>query len=272
MGILDKMKASVGIGGTKIKIVLDNEDADYGQGDNITGKVEVTGGNTEQTIDELTIELVCKWIESGDIEQVEYADGSVDIYEDGDEKLKDVLADIVLEKSIHVIEGYQNYFEFDFEVPWGADLTIEKEMEYYLYARADIPGAIDAKDKIIIEIEPSCEIEAVEDVLEDIFDFEFEDEYSDQGSVIVEFLAPQNFPTDRMALMMRNEEEGLEVEMFLDLEDMDLKDYMQSSVGRDVQKYKIFMPYAQINPDDDEPDLDKIADIFKEVFADLKWT
>ncbi|MDH4127535.1 MAG: sporulation protein [Spirochaetota bacterium] len=274
MGVFGKMKAAFGVGGAKIKILLDSEEAVFDQGDVITGKIEVTGGNAEQTINELRLELRLKWIQPGDVVETVDVYGFVNVYEEGDEKHDEVLDEIVLDEPFKVDSNYKNTFDFDFEIPYDASISLDKEIIYYLYARADIPGGVDAKDKIIVEIVPSYEIQAVEKTLEDTFGFGFEGEYSDEGWVMVEFAIPQNFHSNsnRVGLMMKNEDDSLNVELITDLGDMSLGEYIRSFVVRqEIPKYQIIMPYQQIVPNNGDADLKKIAEIFKKVFADLRW-
>ena len=267
------MKAAVGLGSAKIKIVLDEEEASFSQGDVITGHVELIGGKAEQTINELKIQLKLRWLEAGDIEEVHYADGSVEVYEEGDTTQTEVLDEIVLDEPFTVKDGFEEKYNFDFEIPYEADITIDGEIEYYLYARADIGGGIDSKEKLSVEILPSYEILAVEEVLVERFGFEHEGDYSEEGLVYADFVAPRELSDhiDHLALSMRNEDENLFVEVLVDVGDMSARDYMRSSVGQDVQKYEILMPYAQIVPNDGDAELGVIEDIFRKVFQDLGW-
>ena len=266
MGIFDKMKAAVGIGGTKIKIIFnkegeDNENPSYEQGEPVIGKLQITGGNTEQTINELHLQLKVRWTEI--VEEVtEYADGHTEVVEEEDTNTK-VLDEIVDTEPFQVTEGFQKELDFEFPLPYDADISVEGELSYYLYARADIPGAIDARDKASFDLIPSYEIQAVEHVLEEEFGFECEAEYSEEGWVVAEFV-----PTGDMAdvlevlnIRMKNGEEELRAEIVLDMDDR----------VSDDKTFRVAMPYEQIVPGGQEADLKKIAEIFKGVFADLKW-
>ncbi len=276
MGLFNKMKAAVGMGGAKIKILLDNEESTYFQGDVITGRLELTGGSAEQMINLLKIQLKSKWTEPGEVEEVVYADGGVEVYEEADSRHTEVLDEIVMDEPFKVNNGFHETYNFDFEIPYEADITIEGEMEYFLYAQAEISGAIDSRDRVNLVIDPSYEIVSVLSVLEDTFQFEVEDLFSEEGWVMAELITPMSYKLNQasevLGLAMKNEEDGLRIELFLDLEDNNLRDFIESSTGREVSKYKIVMPYEQIVPDDEDADLGKIEEVFSKIFTDLNWT
>ncbi len=276
MGLFGKMKAAVGMGGAKIKIVLDDEETTFHQGDVIVGRLKLTGGDVEQTINLLKIQLKSKWTEPGEVEEVVYADGGVEVYEEADSRHTEVLDEIIMDEPFKVNNGFHETYNFDFEIPYEADITIEGEMEYFLYAQAEIPGAIDSRDRVNLVIDPSYEIVSVLSVLEDTFQFEVEDLYSEEGWIMAELITPMSYKMNQasevLGLAMKNEEDGLRIELFLDLDGNNLRDFIESSTGREVSKYKIVMPYEQIVPDNEDADVAKIEEVFNKIFTDLNWT
>ncbi len=273
MGLFDKMKAKVGIGGIKLEIILDEEEAAYDQGDSITGKLKISGGNTEQTIDRLFLQLRMRWREVEE-EVIEYADGRREIADEDVETGSETLDEIAQDEPIKVTAGYENEFDFEFNLPYEADITMENELNYFLYARADIPGAIDAKKSVDIKVHPSYEIQQIERVLEEQFFFEFQGEFSQEGWIMAEF-----FPTRRkfsrapelIGLSMIGGDEGVEVEIYPDLQAMNFAEFIRSNYGQDATKYQIFLPYERIVPDGEEADLNVISQTLEKVFTDLNW-
>ncbi len=273
MGIFDKMKAAVGMGGAKVQIILDEEEKTYSQGETITGYLLLTGGSAEQTINKLSIQLKLRWIEPGEVEVVQYSDGHIEEYAESDTTNTEVLDEIVLDEPFKVDKGFEQKYDFDFEIPYGADISEEKELVYYLYAEADIPGAVDSKDRVEVIVAPSYEIQAIEEVLEDRFQFELDAEYSGDGWVYCEYIPHGKLANtvDVLGLAMFNDDEGVLVKVYFDLGGLSLWDYIRSSSGQQNEKYRVTMRYDQICPNDGDADLNIIENVFKNIFRDLRW-
>lgn len=271
MGFFDKMKSAVGLGGNKIIIEVEGEEKTFPQGSTIVGKLVLKGG-AELTVNSVKVQLKQKWIEPGDLTEVEYADGRVEYEEDGETAHNDILDEVASEESFQIKKNEEETFEFDFPVPFDADISIENEMEYYLFAQADISGAPDPKDRYALEIVSSLEIQAIQLVLDESFGFVFQGEFSEDGRVYVDFLSPAQISdkADRIGLSLVNIDEGIDIVLYYDLEGLSFSDYVRASVGKDVPKYSIMVPYDQIISND-EIDLSKVEGILKQVFDDLKW-
>lgn len=275
MGFFDKIKAAVGVGGVKVKIILDDENATYGQGDDITGHLQVTGGSADQTINRLSLQLKRKWTEVIEEQEViEYADGRTEVMEDEESETNtDVLDEIAQDEPIQINSDYDESFPFEFNIPYMADISIDKSLEYFLYARADVPGAPDPKDRINIKINPSEEIQAIEQVLIEGFNFDFQGEFSQDGWINAEFITKRmKFAKspEVIGLSMINNEEGVELILYPDLAGMSFIDYLRTESIDEPVKYEIFLPYEQIAPND-EVNLQIISDAFEKVFTDLNW-
>lgn len=271
MGFFDKMKSAVGLGGNKITIEVEENEKSFSQGSSIIGKLILKGG-ADLTVNSVKVQLKRKWIEPGDLTEIEYADGRVEYEEDSETSHTDVLDEVALNDSFQIHNSYEESFDFDFPIPFESDISIENEMEYYLFAQADISGAPDPKDRYPFEIVPSYEIQAFEKVLEESFGFDFQGEFSENGRILVDFLAPAQIAdkTSRVGFSFLNTDEGLDIVLYYDLEGLTFGDYVRASVGKDVPKFNMMIPYEQIINGDDI-DLSKVEAILKQVFDDLKW-
>ncbi|OCL26541.1 hypothetical protein U472_11155 [Orenia metallireducens] len=153
MGLFKKMMASVGIGATKIDTVLDSENLVAGA--EVTGHFEIKGGNVEQNIDKIYINVMTKYEKT-----VEDEEGEESSYRT-DYNLQ--VIDVPVEKVVE--PGDELSIPFSFVLDAQTPIPTEK-FPVWLDTGLDIKNAIDPGDKDIIAVAPHPYMQIVLKALE----------------------------------------------------------------------------------------------------------
>ncbi len=145
MGIIDKLKRSLNIGGCGIEVLFSRPD--FPQGTAVKGKIVLKGGSIEQKADSLDIELVEFWtVKRGKHSYTEYRSHGHISYKDVDAS-----------------PGTEQEFGFSFNLPSNARLTgagSQKE-GWMLKVALDVPNAIDPTCTRRVRVSPAEEFMAV---------------------------------------------------------------------------------------------------------------
>jgi len=134
MGLFDKMKTAVGIGGAKVSMSI--EGGNHQEGAFAIGTVVVKGGKADQVCDGLIVELK-QWIER-------------EVEENGETKKVSSKETLVMKNlapnGFAIKAGSDNAFQFRIYLPSEGKTEIE--------AAADIPGALDPKATAKLDVGP----------------------------------------------------------------------------------------------------------------------
>ncbi|MGR5555748.1 sporulation protein [Vibrio fortis] len=146
MSFLKKIGSVVGIGGAKIDTVLDS--AVVTQGENVSGKVVIMGGNTDQIIDKLQILVYTQVKKKCDEDDSIYFE-------------KEAFQLHEIQGPIKVEAEYEYDVEFSFCLHGEAPITSinptgENSCHVWLETSADIPMAVDPSDTDYLVVSP-CE-------------------------------------------------------------------------------------------------------------------
>lgn len=146
MGLFDKLKTSVGIGGAKIEVKLDPGPVPLGGF--ARGKVILKGGKSEQKSNAVHVQL-----KRNKIVRVE-VDGKKQ-----DQTQTDVLTEENLAPyEITIQPDSERWFEFALQVPnEGGE---EQRISYEVYATCDIPGMIDPSSTVKVPLTKAQEMTA----------------------------------------------------------------------------------------------------------------
>lgn len=150
MSFLNKVFASVGIGAAKVDTRLEKET--FMPGEEIRGIVQISGGNTEQSIDEIYLSLNTTYIK------------------EADDKKYTATAQIERFKLTHsfvIKENEKKEVPFSFRLPLETPLSLGKT-KVWVATGLDIKNAVDPGDKDYLTIIPSRLMEGVFNAVSDM--------------------------------------------------------------------------------------------------------
>lgn len=138
MSFFKSLGARLGVGAASVDLVLDQSTAYMGS--EVSGTLMVTGGNLEQQIDDIEIELrVYSEYRQGDTKQtVDYA-----------------VAGMKASSAFKIQAGEKRQFPIRFQIPTGIPFSTGIVTRYYFKTNLDIPYALDAVDTDRMFIKPS---------------------------------------------------------------------------------------------------------------------
>lgn len=137
MSFFDKMFASVGIGAAKVDTILNNDK--LVAGDEVSGRVLIQGGKTEQDIDEIYLKIVTSYERERD-----------------DKKIREecVIGKFRLTERFTIKANEKKEFPFSFELPIDTPVSYGKT-RVWVETGLDIKNAIDPSDRDYIDVHPS---------------------------------------------------------------------------------------------------------------------
>lgn len=137
MSLFNKVLASVGIGATTVDTKLHK--SNYTINENITGVVEIVGGNIEQQIDAIYLSLYTNFTR-----------------EINDKKVTDnaVLMNYKINEPFTIQPNEKREIPFTFELPAAIPVTTGQS-RVWIHTGLDIKNAIDPTDKDFIDIQPT---------------------------------------------------------------------------------------------------------------------
>ncbi len=148
-----KLKASFGIGGTKVDTILDNPSL-Y-QGDVLKGIVRIIGGDAEQKIDAIKL-VLCTTMKVETEDEVSYE--------------THILAQHEADVSIEIQAGETQDIPFEIvlnpETPITALQTDNNQSQVWLETTLDIDFSIDPSDRDYIEVLPLAPVKIILDIMQ----------------------------------------------------------------------------------------------------------
>lgn len=258
MTFFEKLGAAVGIGGVKLNLDVPQE---LHQAEEVKGSIQIVGGNVEQVVQGLKIELVKFWEESES-----YQDS------DGDSHTRTVtvsepVAEVRLNAPGNVPPGEQLSSDFHLPVPPGCGITTSGTW-WKVQASAEIPGAVDPSDTVDVSLLPPYEaLDMAQAVIKELgWQQSGMGESSDPpGSVQFTFAAPKAFEKyyDELRLHVLAQEKGLEIRAVLDLQEKGWMDYLKAAVGKDNKEERYQLAYKDIYDSQDQPLPDPMVDYLR---------
>lgn len=128
--------ASLGIGAARIDLVLDR--AEVVMGEEVTGQLYVYGGNVEQEIEGLSVDLRLKSYHAKTAQEIEETVCTIKVT-DEEFKLK---------------PGVEMKFPFSFVCPYTLPIS-SINTKYYFMSNLEIDNGVDAKDRDFIKVKPA---------------------------------------------------------------------------------------------------------------------
>ncbi|KGX91630.1 sporulation protein SpoOM [Pontibacillus halophilus JSM 076056 = DSM 19796] len=200
-----KIMASVGIGAAKVDTQLEKDR--YIAGEEVTGKVVLTGGNVEQQINGIKLFLMTEVVREMD-----------------DKKFKEnqVLQRFNITETFTLGEGENKEIDFSFTLPENTPASFGR-LPIWFQTGLDIPNAIDPQDRDHIHVDPSDKIQTVLTAVQHELGFKLrkvEMEYSKRHGIVQEFeFTPggrYRSLLDELELLFFPKPDGLEIVMQVD--------------------------------------------------------
>lgn len=136
--MIKKFLASIGVGNAKIDLILDQSQLTMGE--NVTGRIQVVGGDVEQKIDGLSV---------GFRVASRYSSGDQTVHVD------EKMADITITQEKFVLQpGEHREYPFHFTCPTGIPVS-SVTTGYYFQTSLEIDMGIDAKDRDYVTVLPN---------------------------------------------------------------------------------------------------------------------
>lgn len=170
--MLKKWLASAGIGSAKVDTQLDNDR--LVPGEEVSGKVIIEGGNTEQQVDQINLFLMTEAVREVNDKKVH-------------EKVK--LDSFTVGTGFTIGEGEKKELDFNFSLPIHTPPTLGRT-SVWVQTGMDVPNAIDPKDRDYIQVEPHRNMNTILEALTNSMGFRMrkvEMEYSKRHRYVQEF-------------------------------------------------------------------------------------
>lgn len=146
--MLKKFLASFGVGAAKVDTQLEKDN--FVPGENVHGKVVLTGGDVEQSIDNIHIFLMTEAVREVDDRKV---------------KEKVALQKYLIASNENIKEGETKEIPFSIQLPYHTPASLGR-LPIWFETGLDIPMALDPKDRDLIQVSPHPYIEKVLQALE----------------------------------------------------------------------------------------------------------
>ncbi|WP_444919605.1 sporulation protein [Microbulbifer sp. CnH-101-G] len=151
--MLQKLKASLGIGAAKVDTVLDS--TSVFQGELIRGSIHIRGGDIEQEVDAINLKL-CTEVKVEDDNGISYIHFTLD--------------DIRIVEPFTIDAGKSIEIPFEFKLNDEAPITAlrarKNECRVWLETTLDIDFAIDPKDRDYLEVKPLPVVQSIVALIE----------------------------------------------------------------------------------------------------------
>lgn len=271
MGFFDKLKASVGFGGAKVDLII-NEKV-INQGGIIEGTVKITGGNLNQKLNKLKLQLYYRIEEIvQETVVVDYdRDGRIDDVEEHEHYDTNYITIFKTETAhnTEIIKGEEQEHPFTIEIPFNVPIT-DESIKWYLQAQADIPGAIDPRKTIELEIIPSVGIQAINELLEGMGFQMIEHGYEDESLFVVykPTIQLKKF-FDELIVYFYEDENKIELKMEIDLKERNVRDIFGSKFDTEQKLVRLTIPKKEIFTEEGNILHEVIEDYLKELFSSM---
>lgn len=150
MSLFNKVLASVGIGGSKVDTKLERDS--LVPGETVRGVVEVSGGNTEQSIDSICLALNTTYLKESDDKKYSVTT-SIDRFK--------------VSEPFQIKPNEKKQIPFSFRLPLDAPVTIGRT-KVWLSTGLDIKNAVDPTDTDYVRVLPNKGMSAILSAVEDL--------------------------------------------------------------------------------------------------------
>ncbi|CEH31345.1 sporulation protein [Aneurinibacillus migulanus] len=242
MSFFKKMAASVGIGSATVDTVLDY--SQYRPGDTITGTVYVRGGNVEQTIDDIDLYVMSRYIMEKDDKKI-YQTSPIASH-------RVVNGFIIFPKEV-------KEFPFAFPLPLDTPVTLGS-VAIWIKTDIDIKNGVDAGDNDRIQVLPHPWMEKVLKAVQQVgftlreADCEYAPFFRRRLPFVQEFeFSPSSRDyrgkLDEVEVVCHVEENGIEVALEIDRKARGVLGWLEETYSMDERLVRIYLNKTELNQD-----------------------
>ena len=245
----EKMLASVGVGAAKMTVHL--EEATQPRGSELRGTVELLGGNVPQHVEGIVISV-------GYTTVIVAGKAVVPIYHE--------VAKTVISKSFDIAPNQTESIPFALAVPETAPNGLT------LSAQADVPGAVDPRAVIQLELSASLEMLAVHDALLHL-GFEAKSELRPHRLYAGRFTANYAAPAELRAavengsIWLKREDVNIVGALEINHEERSFADAVKSLARQDRTQSPLSFAWDEIYEADAQPRREHLASLLKSAFV-----
>ena len=267
MGILEGLKRTLNIAGSKITIVL--EDEIYSQFDLIGGEVVVTAPEYKVAGNAINLELREFWTETRSTGKTTT---TVTVHK--------THVEVALEGAFDFEPGSQHRFSFEVGLPQNCRISTS-HTGWHLVVTMDIPNAIDPTEAAVLEVQPAEEFLAIIEVCEENLRFQERQKSRrwnpDSSTTYFRLLPPEMLKSelDYLAFeMSRAEDGGVEGDLIFNLQEKSIVDYFKAILGKDKITRRFHLASSQLYARDGSVSSEDISMVIgrslKEVMLDQR--
>lgn len=242
MSFFKQMMAGIGIGASKVDLVLPK--SSIRQGERFTGKLIIYSGDVEQQVDEIYLNLVM---------QTKKEDQHI---------VRTVDQQRIAGGFVIPAGSPQQELTFEYQIPYDIPISGHK-CRYHFQLGLDIKNALDPKDTEYLNIEPSLEMEAV---LQGLSNLGFRQQH-DSGELEGHFQKFEFVPTgfmrgklDEVEVIFRRGPQGLTLFMEIDKKSRGLFGALAESMDIDERRVNLTIPYHQLVVNG-QPNISEVAQV-----------
>ncbi len=246
MGFLDSVKRTFNIAGAEVCVLT--EDDVYSQFDVVTGKVLIQGGQYDQEVQSIRLELKEFWTETRSTGK---STTTVTVYK--------THQTVDLAGASTIASNTEHSYAFEVRLPPNARVST-KSTGWVLKVRLDVPRAIDASGSVKLTVEPAEQMLAIVEACESSMQFEESLRHRrwDAKTTATRFrLLPPNLlrsELDYLRLELKIEEDGsVSGTLVFDLQEKSIGDYFKAILNLDQVKRPLCLSLGQIFNDRGDP-------------------
>ncbi len=262
MGILDSVKQTFNIAGSEISVLIDDDV--YSQGGVVTGKFLIKGGQYEQDVRSIRLELKEFWTETRSSGK---NTTTVTVYET--HQTVDLAGATAIER--HSEQEYR----FEVRLPTNARVSTT-HTGWLLKVHLDVPKAIDPSGELKLTVQPAAELLAIVEACETSMRFEESLRHRrwDAKTTATRFrlLPPEVLKSelDYLRLELKMGEDGsVSGTLVFDLQEKSIGDYFKALVNKDQVKRPLNLSREQVLADDGGPNTLAISKVIGDAVQEV---
>lgn len=241
MGLVESFKRAFNISGAEITVSLD--DAVLSQNDAISGEVAIAGGQLDQSGKAITLELKEYWTES-QYNAATKTTTTVTRYRTQDT--------VNLAGAFTVAPRSEQRFRFETKLPLNSRISTSST-GWVIQVSLDIPGAVDPRGHVKLDVLPCEEMAAVLETCESVMRFEESARHRQWNSKTQEtwfrMIPPQALKKELDYLrlqLLQTDDGGLSGELVFDLQEKSIGDYFKAIFNQDKVKEPLALSREQL--------------------------
>ncbi|MCH7700851.1 MAG: sporulation protein [Planctomycetes bacterium] len=262
MGFLESVKQTFNIAGTEV--CVQTEDDVYSQCDVVTGKILIQGGQYDQDVQSIRLELKEFWTEARSTGK---STTTVTVYKT--HETVDLAGAGTIERQS------EHSYEFEVRLPPNARVST-KSTGWLLKVRLDVPKAIDPSGDVKLTVEPAEELLAIVQACESSLRFEESLRHrrwdAKTSATHFRLLPPDVLKSEldylRLELML-GDDGSVNGTLVFDLQEKSIGDYFKALLNRDQVKRPLHLTREQIFTNRGDPNSQAISKVIGDAMQEV---